>query len=419
MSKVFFVLITALLFLVIDLYIHNGLKPLLKEKSNFFKRLFDYIFWGITVLTIAGLFIYNFWDWQGVFNLSRRLILVWMVINYVCKIFVVLFLMFDDILRFFKWIKLNIEKPGKHEQTEDSNGDLISRSEFLMKAGIIAGATPFVAMTWGVISGAHDYRLRRERLYIKGLPKQFDGIRIGQISDIHSGSFFNKTAVQGGVDILTNEKPDVVFFTGDLVNRQSDEINPYFDIFKKVKAPLGVYSTLGNHDYGDYRSWSSAKAKARNLEKMKDAHKSLGWDLLMNENRFLVVDGEKIAVIGVENWGAGRFQKYGELKKAYKGTEESPVKLLLSHDPSHWDSEVRPRYPDIDVMFAGHTHGFQFGIEIGNIKWSPAQYTYKQWAGLYKNNGQQLYVNRGYGYIGYPGRIGILPEVTIFELKST
>jgi hypothetical protein len=275
-----------------------------------------------------------------------------------------------------------------------------------------------VAMIYGIVSGAHDYRIRRLKLWFTKLPSAFDGLKIIQIADIHSGSFYNKTAVKGGVEMLMNEKPDVVFFTGDLVNSETREVNAYINVFDKIKAPLGVFSTTGNHDYGDYRLWPTLEAKQRNFKDLIEAHRLLGWDLLMNEHRFLESNGEKLAIIGIENWGTGRFPKYGKLDKAYKGAEDSAVKILLSHDPSHWDAQVRPEYPDIDLVLAGHTHGFQFGVEMGDVKWSPSQYMYKQWAGLYQEGNQYLYVNRGYGYIGYPGRIGILPEITVIELKK-
>jgi uncharacterized protein len=242
---------------------------------------------------------------------------------------------------------------------------------------------------------------------------------IAQISDIHSGSFFNRVAVKGGVEMLMKEKPDVAFFTGDLVNNLASEVQEYVDIFSKVKAPLGVFSTLGNHDFADYVNWGDNVAgKRQNLEDLKRAHKVLGWDLLNDENRHLTQNGEKLAIIGVQNIsGQSRFHTYGDLAKAVKGTEETPVKLLLSHDPTHWDKEVNTNYKDIDVMFSGHTHGTQFGITVAGQTWSPAQYAYKQWGGLYEEGNQKLYVNRGYGYIGYPGRIGMPPEITIFELK--
>jgi predicted MPP superfamily phosphohydrolase len=241
---------------------------------------------------------------------------------------------------------------------------------------------------------------------------------IAQISDIHSGSFFNRVAVKGGVEMLMKEKPDMVFFTGDLVNNLATEVQEYIDIFNKVKAPLGVFSTLGNHDYADYVNWEgNPQGKRQNLKDLMHAHKVLGYDLLMDENRFIEQGGEKLAIIGVQNIsGQNRFHSYGNLEKAYRGTEEAPVKLLLSHDPTHWDKEVNTKYKGIDVMFSGHTHGTQFGINIGDYTWSPAQYAYKQWAGLYEKEDQKLYVNRGYGYIGYPGRVGMPPEITVFEL---
>lgn len=215
---------------------------------------------------------------------------------------------------------------------------------------------------------------------------------------------------------MRNERPDLFVFTGDLVNSETPEVRDYKDVFAKLSAPLGAYSTLGNHDYGDYRQWSSPQAKKKNLDDLVQVHKEMGWDLLRNENRFIEVDGERIALLGVENWGKGRFAKYGDLEKAYAGTEEAETKILLSHDPSHWDAQVRPNHPDIDLTLSGHTHGFQFGVEIGNFRWSPSQYMYEQWADLYKKGDQQIYVNRGFGFIGYPGRVGILPEVTILEL---
>jgi predicted MPP superfamily phosphohydrolase len=242
-------------------------------------------------------------------------------------------------------------------------------------------------------------------------------MRIGHISDIHSGSFYNRTAVKGGVDMLMREKPDVVFFTGDLVNNQAVEMRDYVDVFDKVRAPLGVFSVTGNHDYGDYHQWASQDEKRKNFRDLMAAHKQMGYQLLMNEHRFIREGADRIAIIGNENWGGRGFAKYGKLSQAFNGTHDAPVKLLLSHDPSHWDLQVRREFPEIDIMFSGHTHGFQFGVEIGGIKWSPSQYAYKQWSGLYHEGKQFLYVNRGFGYLGYPGRIGMPPELTIMELK--
>lgn len=339
--------------------------------------------------------------------------MTFLFINYISKFFALLPVFFDDVIRGVKWVA------GKFSnEPEAIGGTPISRSEFLSRSAIVLGALPLTTMTFGILTGAHDYKVRRKTVYLPNLPKEFDGITIGQLSDIHSGSFFNKTAVEGGVEMFLAEKPDVIFFTGDLVNNETNEIKEYFDTFKKLKAPHGVYSVTGNHDYGDYRNWSSEQAKARNFQDLIAAHKGMGYDILMNEHRYVEVGGEKIAIIGVENWGKGRFQKHADLIKATSGVE-APVKLLLSHDPSHWDAQIRPQSPDIDITFAGHTHGFQFGVEIGDFQWSPSQYVYKQWAGLYQKENQYIYVNRGFGYLGYPGRIGMPPELTILTLKRT
>ncbi len=346
--------------------------------------------------------------------------LVGVFMFYFAKLFIIVFLVADDVIRLGRWAYEGVVSLFRHPAGNPSAvvTQTISRSEFLAKSALIAGALPVISMSYGILSGAHDYRVRKKIIPLSNLPKSFDGIKIGQISDIHSGSLFNKTAVMGGVELLMKEKPDIILFTGDLVNNVSSEMKDWMGIFDKLKAPLGVFSTLGNHDYGDYTYWPTREAKINNLKQLMAIHEQLGYDLLMNENRKIRVDGEEIALIGIENWGKGRFSKYGRLDEAYRGTEELPVKLLLSHDPSHWDAQVRPDYPDIDITFAGHTHGFQFGVEVGNLKWSPSQYFYKQWAGLYREGNQYLYVNRGFGCLAYPGRIGIPPELTIITLKA-
>jgi uncharacterized protein len=404
----------SLIFILLDLYSYYFLKRYLDRFSVRIRKVILSIFWVLVVFTVAGIFMMSLGNPTLLKVPGQQFILVVIFANYFGKLMALLFLIPDEIIRGFKWIKYKLSK----DPSTKLKGKLIPRSEFLSKAALITAALPAVSMGFGIISGAHDYRIRHKIIRFPHLPSGFDGFRIAQLSDIHSGSFFNRNAVKGGVDLLLQEKPDAIFFTGDLVNYETKEINQYFDIFNKVRAPYGVFSTLGNHDYGDYRSWPTVQAKRKNLEDMLEAHKVLGWDLLMNENRLLGKDGESLAIIGIENWGTGRFPKYGKMDEACKGTDSSPVKLLLSHDPSHWDAEVRPSYQDIDLMFAGHTHGFQFGVEIGNFKWSPSQYVYKQWADLYEAEHQKLYVNRGYGFIGFPGRIGIAPEITIFELKK-
>ena len=240
-----------------------------------------------------------------------------------------------------------------------------------------------------------------------------------QISDIHSGSFTDIKAVQHGVEMIIKEEVDLILFTGDLVNNMSSEMEPYIHLFSKLNAPLGVYSVLGNHDYGDYIRWpQDGLSKEGNLEKLKNIHANMGWRLLLNEHVVLKKEGDEIALLGIENWGSkARFTKYGKMDLAYVGTEKYPFKILMSHDPSHWEAQVLPEYPAVDLMLSGHTHGMQFGVDLPGFKWSPVQYMYKQWSGLYKSGKQQLYVNPGFGFIGYPGRVGILPEITILELS--
>jgi predicted MPP superfamily phosphohydrolase len=409
MAFIFFIIF----FLLVDIYLFQAILAVSRDWSPLTKSALRYGYWIPTMLSIVAVLWWVFGNPYEVGPNTRSFILTALFATYISKIFGILVLFVDDIQRGIKWVA-NFFYSGSKDPLP---GKSIPRSEFLTKAALVASTIPFGAMAYGIISGAHDYRVRRVTVKLPNLPKSFDGLRIGQISDIHSGSFFNKTAVKGGVEMMLKEKPDVIFFTGDLVNNESTEVKDYIDIFGKLKAPLGVFSVTGNHDYGDYHHWDSLEAKKKNFQGLIEAHRLLNYDLLMNEHRFLEQGGDKIAIIGNENWGAGRFSKYGRLDLAHRGTDEAAVKLLLSHDPSHWDAEVRPKYKDIDIAFAGHTHGFQFGIEVGKIKWSPSQYVYKQWAGLYQEGSQYIYVNRGFGYLGYPGRIGMPPELTIVELK--
>jgi predicted MPP superfamily phosphohydrolase len=412
-ARIMTFLILLAVFFLIDIYLFQAILLVSKNWTPLWKNVLRYGYWVPTLLSIAAVIWWNFGNPYGVGASTRSLIMTGLVATYFSKIFGIIILFAGDIYRGIKWLaQLAYKPPG-----ESLPGEAITRSEFLSKAALVATSIPLGTMAYGIISGAHDYRVRRVTVKLPNLPKSFDGIRIGQVSDIHSGSFFNKTAVKGGVEMMMKEKPDLIFFTGDLVNNETTEVRDYINIFDKLKAPLGVYSVTGNHDYGDYHQWDSVDAKRRNFKDLVQAHREMKYDILMNEHRFIEQGGEKIAIIGNENWGGGRFSKYGRLDVAHQGTKEAAVKLLLSHDPSHWDAQVRPLYSDIDVMFAGHTHGFQFGIEIGNFKWSPSQYAYKQWGGLYKESAQYLYVNRGFGYLGYPGRVGMPPELTIMELK--
>ncbi|MEJ2904702.1 metallophosphoesterase [Pedobacter panaciterrae] len=416
-------IILSVLLLAFDYYCYRAILSVFKKWKPTTKKLFSIIWWTYTGILVIGVFAAIYVPSYLPLYLSlRSVILVAFFLTLVCKIVMLPFLLIDDIRRLIVKINRFFKRKNTAVLTEKEPqtmvGEPISRSSFIIKAGLITAAIPLTSLTWGISSGAYDYKIKRRTLVLPNLPKAFEGIRFGQISDIHSGSFYNKKAVQGGVEMLLAEKPDFIFFTGDLVNDMATEMRDYQDLFSKVKAPLGVYSVLGNHDYGDYHfGGAPSAAKAKNLQDVIKTHKVMGWDLLMNEHRRLKIDGEEIGILGIENWGMGRFPKYGRMDLATKDTDDLPVKLLLSHDPSHWRQEVLKKYQQIDAMFSGHTHGMQFGVRTEHYQWSPIQYIYKEWAGLYKEQNQQLYVNVGYGFLGYPGRVGILPEITIFELK--
>ena len=416
MSRVVLFGVMAAFFFLLDWYVFQSIKYVFQDVSLLTRRILFGLYWLISLAALVGFLYYNLGSKTAMSRNVQAAIFSLIFVNYFSKLFGVVFLLIDDLWRAVQWVWLKISGGSSETVASDAGGEGISRSDFLVKTSLIATAIPALGMSYGIISGAHDYRVRRLTVKLKNLPRAFDGIRLGQISDIHSGSFYNKTAVKGGVEMLLAEKPDLIFFTGDLVNNMANEINDYVSVFEKVSAPLGVYSTLGNHDYGDYVDWPSAQAKRQNLQRVMAAHQVLGWNLLMDEHRILSEGDGQLAIIGIQNWGTGRFPKYGDLSKAYRGAEAADTKLLLSHDPSHWDAQVRPEYPDIDISFAGHTHGMQFGIEVGDFQWSPIQYVYEQWAGLYQAGEQFLYVNRGYGYLVFPGRIGMPPEITIMEL---
>ena len=400
--------------LAFDIYTFQAVRTLTKHISPEARRGVYIFYWSFTVLSlVAVLFVTRFYtnpDWA----VARAYAAGFFMANLIFKLVAALFMTADDLRRFLFVLARLV---GKATGSETLTGLPLSRSEFMAKAALLVAAVPAVGMLYGVARGGHRYQVRKTRLPLAKLPAAFEGLKIVHISDIHSGSFFSRAGVQKGVDLIMAQKPDVIFFTGDLVNNAATEIEPFIEIFKQVTAPMGVFSTLGNHDYGDYVIWETPEAKTSNLRRLMDNHARLGWDLLMDEHRWLERGGERIALLGVQNWaGRGNFPKKGNLAKAYAGTEASPVKILLSHDPSHWRVQVTEQYKDIDLMLAGHTHGMQFGIESKFFRWSPVQYVYEQWAGLYTHASQHLYVNRGFGFIGYPGRFGIWPEITVIEL---
>ncbi len=413
MNRAFGIIIFIAVLFLIDLYVYQGAKVAFGELNTQGKRWLQGIFWGISAILMAVIVLYAFVDPNLFGRTGRSFVFTAIFMVYFAKLLMLPFVLIDDLIRLGKWVYL--AATGK-EAIEVFDGEGISRSQFLGKVGLAVASVPIIGMIYGMVAGAHDYTIRKAKVSLPNLPSAFDGLKIVQISDVHSGSFFNRTAVERGIQMILDQKPDVIFFTGDLVNDRADEMDDYWELFSKLTAPLGVYSVLGNHDYGDYHRWETEEAKKANLERLKEGQKGMGWNLLMNEHTWLEKDGEKIALIGIENWGEGGFVKHGRLDEAYTGVEDAPVKLLLSHDPSHWNSQVTKDYPDIDIAFAGHTHGMQFGIEKAGIKWSPVQYRYKQWGGLYQQGQQYLYVNRGFGYLGYPGRIGMPPEITVLEL---
>ncbi len=400
---------------IIDLYVLNGLKGLSIKWKLLGKKFFRLFYLAASVVLTVGLLIVIH------VKLGLMVRIFYIIGFFVLLIFKVCFaviLLIDDLRRLLIYTTRKLKKPSPVTTPAEAGSD-IPRSEFLLKAGLLAGAVPLAALKLSMKSGLYDYHVKRHQLYLENLPKAFDGLRLAQISDIHSGSFFDKKAVLGGVEMLLKEKPDLVFFTGDIVNGVSEELNGYLDIFSKVKAPLGVFSTLGNHDYGDYANWATPADQMKDRQKIVKAHEMMGWDLIRNSNRRLKVDGEEIGILGMENWGElSRFPKYGRMDLTVKNTDDLPVKLLLSHDPSHWRAQVLPQYPQIDMVFAGHTHGMQMGIQTEHFQWSPVEYIYNEWAGFYREGKQQLYVNVGYGFLGFRGRVGILPEITIFTLKA-
>ena len=415
-NRIIILMIISILLIIIDYYIYKAVNSAFSNWNSKQRKVFRNLFWGYSILLIAGIFISIYFNIRLA---ARAVIMVAFFLTFVSKVCFLLFLLIDELRRVFIWLRRKLSPQKPRSVNSSPAPDTIPRSEFLVKAGTLVAAIPLASLTYGIVSGAYDYRVVKRTLVLPNLPKSFDGLTLAQISDIHSGSFYDRKAVLGGVELLLAQKPDMIFFTGDLVNNLASEMRDYQDIFSKLKAPLGVFSVLGNHDYGDYHFGKEpSAAKTQNLKDIKLSHKNMGWDLLLNENRKVKINGEEIAVIGIENWGAGRFVRHGRLDLAVKNTDDAPVKLLLSHDPSHWRAQVLKDYPQIDAMFSGHTHGMQFGVRMEELQWSPVQYIYPEWAGLYRENHQQLYVNVGYGFLGYPGRVGIQPEITIFELRG-
>ncbi len=396
-------------FLFFEWYIFSALKVLIQGYKPVWKRGLRIVYWTVSALFLIFL---------GYIRIAGEAVVQNSFLIYVQSLFMIYFLsktllaavlLIDDLRRLLSDILPRLKVSGNGKS---------GRSTFLIRLGLLLAALPFTTLIYGKIRNTFRYQLYRQKVILPDLPADLEGFRIVQISDIHSGSFVFRAPLRRAVDLINAQQADLVLFTGDLVNETAREMDQFIDILNKVKARQGVFSVFGNHDYGDYAHWPDDAAKAANLEQMKQIHRQLGWKLLLNTHQLLTVGGALLAIIGVENYSVyDRFPTYGNLEKAYRGAEKAQLKLLLSHDPSHWEDEVTKKFKDIHLTFSGHTHGSQFGVEIpGWIKWSPVKYLYKQWAGLYQKEGQYLYVNRGLGFIGYAGRVGILPEITVMEL---
>lgn len=400
-------IIFLLIFVVIDIYAFQAFRSITKS------IWLTVPYWLITIL-VSGNFIYQFYGLnRSDFGNAQAYAFGFFLSLLVPKVLILGVMITEDVFR--------LPQAVFRYFTEGSNANvqyMPSRRSFISKIVLGIAAIPFGAILYGMYKGKYNFKVLKYTLTFDDLPKAFDGYKLTQISDVHSGSFDDIEKVNYAIDLINEQESDVILFTGDMVNNKAEEMKPYINIFSKLKAKDGLYSVLGNHDYGDYVSWDSKEAKHENLEALKSIQKEIGFDLLLNESRFIEKDGEKIALVGVENWGKGGFKKAGDLKKAAKNVSAEDFKILMSHDPSHWELEVVQDNYHYHLTLSGHTHGMQFGIEIpGWIKWSPVKWRYKYWAGIYKEMGQYINVNRGFGYLGYPGRVGIWPEITVIELK--
>ena len=400
-----------MIWVLADLYFFQALKTI---TSN---RLVWWTFW-IYDGVLASMLVYYFITGNLILNTPKGIFLGLTLLSVVPKLIVVPILLLEDVTRiihlFINWIITLFQSSSiKQEHLH-----LVSRKKFISQIAIGIAAIPFFGLLIGMIKGKYEYRVHRVNLKFKDLPEAFNGFTITQLSDIHSGSFDSVNDVERGVALANQQKSDLLLFTGDLVNSDAGEMDQWLETFSKLTAPFGKYSILGNHDYGDYKTWESKEAKEQNLQRLKEIHGLIGFRLMLNESLQIEKAGEHISLIGVENWGKGRFQKYGDLNKAIAEVNDKDFKILMSHDPSHWEAETLHHPKQVHLTLAGHTHGMQFGIEIPGFKWSPIKYLYPQWAGIYNEKERYIYVNRGFGFLAYPGRFGILPEITVITLEK-
>lgn len=405
MNMVYIILIGIfIIYFLLTFYASRSLKTLKVP------RWVEWLFWLITIGVIIHLLYHWFCRGKVVWSAPQQYAIAGLLTWLIICLFVTLPLLLEDITRLIKAI---FRKPTNKAPR------IPSRRKFVSTLGWGLAAIPFASILYSIFKGKYNYKVWKYTLYFDNLPKAFDGYRITQISDIHCGSFDNYEKIRYGVELINSQKSDVILFTGDLVNNLANEVHNWKSLFATLQAPDGVFSIMGNHDYGDYSSWETTEAKQQNLEHLFQLQKQMGWQLLLNEHCYLERNGEKIALIGVENWGHGQFSKYGDLNKAMEGVNTEDFKILMSHDPTHWQEVVLPENKDIQLTLSGHTHGMQCGIEIpGWLKWSPSQYIYKYWGGMYEEDGKYLNVNRGFGYHAFPGRLGVWPEITVIELKT-
>lgn len=395
-------LLIAAVFLFLEVYIYQAIRTLTDN---------SWIRAGYWILSLAvyGFFAYEVSHFQRSDRSTvRAQIMISLFLVFILpKIFIVLFLLIDDIFRTGGYL-IGLTRPTENFFPE--------RRKFLSIMGLGLGGVLSALFIDGITFGKYRHTVRRVRVNFKNLPESFKGYKIIQISDVHSGSFSDPNKLQHAIDLINEQNPDLVLFTGDMVNNIADEFKPFIPLFSKIKAKDGKFAVLGNHDYGDYVTWTSLDAKKKNLDTLIEYERQAGFDMLRNENRVIEKNGEKLYILGVENWGLKPFPQFGKIDDALKGVPESATKILMSHDPTHFDYVVKQHPADIHLTLSGHTHGMQFGLDLKNIKWSPVQYRYPKWADLYESEGKLLYVNRGFGVLGYPGRVGVLPEITLFEL---
>ena len=399
--KTNFIILLAVFF-IIEIYVYQAIRNI---TTNNYIRIG---YWVFTLLAY-GIILY----WILTFNRASRdhqqiqLMVSAMMIFVLPKLLSVIFLLIGDFTRF-------VEFGFKYFTAKESY--FPERRKFISTTALAAAGIFSLLAIDGIIFGKYRHTVRKVKLRFKNLPESFKGYKIVQISDVHSGSFFNPQKLQKAIDLINEQDADVVLFTGDMVNNYADEFKPFIPLFKRIKAKDGKFSILGNHDYGDYGAWNSREEKAQNIPTLKNYQAEAGFKLLRNENIALEKNGEKIYLLGVENWGIKPFPQYGDLDKALKGVPEDAIKVLMSHDPTHFDEVVKKHKTHVHLTLSGHTHGMQFGLDLKNIKWSPVKFKYKKWADLYESEGKYLYVNRGFGVIAYPGRVGINPEITVIEL---